>query len=401
MSAEARSLCHSPSLNHSQHHDQRATRKVHGQTKLKNRIIESLAAQGFRIKNGTILPPSALTKEKVRSLHATAVHHKRECAKEGLWRKEHWLLSRIASGVEVIPEAVAPKLIAVLPDSQEELLFRYVSLHWSVPVSSGYGRRLRFIVVDESNGKVMGIIGLGDPVIALSPRDSWIGWHQRAREKRLRYVMDAFVLGAVPPYSYLLCGKLVAMLVASDTIRKAFRKKYDGTTALIRRTEHDGRLAMITTSSALGRSSIYNRLRYRDRTLYQRVGFTGGSGEFHFSNGLYHDIFEFAAKHCTATYRRSRWGKGFRNRREVLKKVLPLIGLPRNWLFHGIAREVFVIPLAHNTREFLRGEHSRLNSYRQTEQEIAEFFRERWFLPRAARDQTFRSFDSNSYRLWS
>ena len=40
---------------------------------------------------------------------------------------------------------------------------------------------------------------------------------------RLRNVMDAFVLGAVPPYRELLCGKLVAMLAASDEVRDAFR----------------------------------------------------------------------------------------------------------------------------------------------------------------------------------
>lgn len=327
--------------------------------------------------------------------------HRRERSKEGLIRREQWLLSQIASGSEVDPKSVSPRLVQVRPDSDEELLFRYVSLHWSVPVSSGYGRRLRYLVIDDYNGKLIGIIGLGDPVIALSPRDTWIGWGRRARESRLRNVMDAFVLGPVPPYSYLLCGKLVAMLAASDEVREAFKKKYGGVKPLIRHTVHDGRLALITTTSALGRSSVYNRIRFGDRLLYHSVGFTGGSGEFHFSNGLYDAISDFAADHCAPTYRRKRWGTGFRNRREVLKKALPLIGLPRNWLQHGIEREVFVIPLAKNTREFLHGDHSRLLWFNHPTRILCEYFKERWLLPRSERDNTYQSWSRQEYAIWT
>jgi hypothetical protein len=68
--------------------------------------------------------------------------------------------------------------------------------------------------------------------------------------------MDAFVLGAVPPYSSLLGGKLVAMLAASNEVRSAFKKKYSNQRSLIRRKKLDGRLALLITTSALGRSSL-------------------------------------------------------------------------------------------------------------------------------------------------
>jgi hypothetical protein len=369
-------------------------------SELKKKITRSLRRQGFRIKGRVILPPSILTKDKIRQLHATAVEHRQERSREGLFRREPWLLSHIASGNDVSPEAISPRLVEVFPASDEELLFRYISLHWSIPVSSGYGRRLRFLVIDDANQKLIGIIGLGDPVIALSPRDSWIGWNRQARETRLRYVMDAFVLGSVPPYSELLCGKLVAMLAASDEIREAFKKKYGGTRPLIRRTVHDGRLALITTTSALGRSSVYNRIRFGDRRLYHSVGFTGGSGEFHFSNGLYSAISEFAANHCTPTYRRKNWGDGFRNRREVLKKALPMLGLPSAWLKHGVEREVFMIPLARNSRQFLCGDHTRLQWFSHPAQDICDYFRERWLLPRSSRDDSYRSWSREQYGIW-
>jgi len=368
---------------------------------LKKKIIKSLCAQGFRVKNGVILPPKDLSKDNIRKLHYTAVKHRIEQAQKGLFRKEDDLLQHIASGKEVVPSRIAPRIVEVYPNTIEELLFRYASLHWSIPVSSGYGRRLRFLIIDDNNEKLMGLIGLGDPVYNLSPRDKWIGWDLHDRQKRLSNVMDAFVLGAVPPYSFLLCGKFVAMLVASDIVRQAFKRKYGGVRSLISRNVHDGRLALVTTTSALGRSSVYNRLRLADRLLYQSVGFTKGSGEFHFSNGLYGAIAQFAEEHCEPTAKQKRWGNGFRNRREVIKMCLPALGLSSDWLYHGIKREVFVVPLARNSRQFLRGEHTRLIWYHNTVEQIFEYFRERWMIPRLGWDERYRDFEPESYRLWN
>ncbi|MGH9816564.1 MAG: Druantia anti-phage system protein DruA, partial [Candidatus Acidiferrales bacterium] len=180
-------------------------------------MLRSLRSQGFRICDGAILPPRKLSKDRIRRLHRTAVKHRLDRAKGGLCRREKALLHHFASGNEVEPAMISPRLVEVLPYSEEELLFRYASLQWSIPVSSGYGRRLRFIVVDDHNEKLMGLIGLGDPVYSLRARDEWVGWSIAHRKKRLKHVMDAFVLGAVPPYSFLLCGKLVAMLATSET----------------------------------------------------------------------------------------------------------------------------------------------------------------------------------------
>ncbi len=367
---------------------------------LRDRIIRSLRAQGFRIRKGAILPPKELSKDRIRELHETAVEHRIERGRGGLFRKEEELLQHVASGNEIVPRRICPRLVAVLPDSEEELLFRYASLHWSIPVSSGYGRRLKFLVIDDHNEKLMGLIGLGDPVYSLGPRDEWIGWSISDRKKRLKNVMDAFVLGAVPPYSLFLCGKLVAMLVASSTVRDAFRKKYGGTRSLISRRRHDGRLAMITTTSALGRSSVYNRLKLGARLLYRSVGFTKGSGEFHFSNGLYGSIAAFAEKHCKPSAKQERWGTGFRSRREIIKKCLPALGLSSDWVYHGIEREVFVIPLARNTREFLQGQHSHLMKYNLSENDIFEYFRQRWMLPRLSWDERYKSWSRDRWRIW-
>jgi hypothetical protein len=329
-----------------------------------------------------------------------AVSHRQEEARAGLFRREADLLRRIASGRDIAPTKIRPRMIRVRPDSEDELLFRYAALHWSIPVSSGYGRRLRFLVIDEHNNKLIGLIGLGDPIYGLAARDAWIGWTSRDRKVRIANVMDAFVLGAVPPYSYLLCGKLVAMLAASDTVRNAFKRKYGGVRSLIRRSVHDGRLALITTTSALGRSSVYNRLRIGERYIYESVGYTKGSGEFHFSNGIYKAISEFAEDNRKPTAKQERWGIGFRNRREVIRKTLPAIGLSGDWIYHGIEREVFVVPLARNTREFLCRKDAHLKWHSLSVSEIFRRFRERWLLPRFAWDKRYREWSKEDWVIW-
>lgn len=367
---------------------------------LKKQIKASLKEQGFVINKNRIELPSDIVKNKIRELHETSVRHKRKNASNNLKKGEKRLIQYIARGSEIDPERIRPSLITVTPGSIEELLFRYASLHWSIPVSSGYGRRLRFLVMDSHHEKLIGLIGLGDPVYSLKARDDWVGWNSEQKKERLSHVMDAFVLGAVPPYSYLLCGKLVAMLAASNEVREAFMEKYGNKETLIQKKVHDGSLAMITTTSALGRSSLYNRLKYQDRLLYHKVGFTKGFGEFHFLNGLYDEIYKYVSRNFEPTSKHASWGNGFRNRREIIGKCLKALGLTSDWLKHGIQREIYVIPLAENTRNFLQGYDNILIEYNQSVDDLFEYFRERWLLPRAARNNNYLNFDPQSYLLW-
>ncbi len=364
-------------------------------------IRESLQRQGFRVQGGQILPPHLLDKDKLRQLHAEATSHRVDRSKAGLFKYEPKLLRRMAAGGEVVPELIMPRLVEVQPDSEDELLFRYATLHWSIPVSSGYGRRIRFLVIDQQNDKLLGVFGLGDPVFTITGRDLWVGWSKADRAERLHHVMDAFVLGAVPPYSLLLCGKLVAMLVASNEVREAVRRKYAERRSLILDRTLQGELALVTTTSALGRSSIYNRLKFGERLLYHSVGFTRGSGEFHFSNGLYSAISAFAVSNCEPTAKHDLWGTGFRSRREIVRKTLAKVGLPEDWLYHGIQREIFVVPLAQNIKCFLRGEDSQLAWYDQPADDLFAWFRERWLLPRSRWDEQYRNWTPEAWKLWS
>jgi hypothetical protein len=147
-------------------------------------VIESLEDQGFALTaDGFIEPAVIQDKGTVRQLHAVARASAIERAEDGLRRHETRLLARFAQGSEVIPDKVRPRLVEVEAGSEEELLFRYARLHWSIPASAGYGRRLRYVLFDEANNKIMGVFGLGDPVFAIGPRDAWVGWDQGSHSR--------------------------------------------------------------------------------------------------------------------------------------------------------------------------------------------------------------------------
>ncbi|MFT4036658.1 MAG: DUF4338 domain-containing protein [Thermomicrobiales bacterium] len=367
---------------------------------LRARVMESLASQGVCLKPLPQKVNDERSKPILRELHRAAVSHSISRSRAGLERHEASLLERIASGSEIEPSKISPALIEVHPDTADELLFRYARLHWSIPVSAGYGRRLRFLLVDTWNSKLIGIVGLGDPVYSMRARDQWIGWNSEQKRRRIGSVMDAFVLGAVPPYSMILGGKLAALSLRSAEVSQAFRAKYGNRESVILGVRHSAGLGLVTTTSALGRSSLYNRLRLDNQTAFISVGYTLGSGEFQFATDLYPELFRLVQDHSLPTAKNQAWGSGFRSKREVVLKALTLLGLPRDLIYHGVQREMFVVPTAVNTQRFLQGLDQDLQSNDKSLEEISTFCIDRWIVPRSERDSSFRDFKASEYALW-
>ena len=130
----------------------------------------------------------------------------------------------------------------------------------------------------------------------LRRRDEWIGWDQLGRRERLVNMMDAYVVGAVPPYADLLGGKLVTSLIPSREVADKFRERYGNRTGELSGKKKGARLAAVTVTSALGRSSIYNRLKLVDPNGIAsdtpvvelvRLGTTMGYGHFQISDDLF------------------------------------------------------------------------------------------------------------------
>jgi len=360
-------------------------------------LTRTLRKQGFTINHGS-LKFDASSKQKVRELHSVAVNY--------LLEKNHDLVEKydkeftktyVADGNDVIPQKIEPRLITV-DDRKKSIIFNWVKLHWSIPVSSGYGRRLRYLVEDNYTGKIIGIIGLGDPVYALKDRDNFIGWTHEMKSQKLKHIMDAFVLGAIPPYNMILGGKLVASLISSREVYRDFKKKYRGKKSLIREDVFDGKLAGITTSSALGKSSVYDRIKIPKGSQFYHVGWTSGSGDFQFLNGYYDDLVNLVRRQ-SYTGKHTKWGSGIRSRRTVVRKSLSLLGLSSRFMYHGIRRELFFVPHSKNWKGFLCGKTTHLDPYNLSIAEISEYIKDRWMGPRAERDKAYNKFKAESYSL--
>lgn len=143
---------------------------------LRAHIRRILKKQGFKFKADGLLLVRARSKNRIRKLHS-------EFRNELLQNEQpfiaEWfprLKCYFASGSEVDPQTVDPQAILLDCKTPElSALFRLASLWWSIPVSRGFGRRVRFVILDRSNNKLIGLLGLTDPVFNLRVRDSWMG----------------------------------------------------------------------------------------------------------------------------------------------------------------------------------------------------------------------------------
>ena len=240
-----------------------------------------LLSLGFQNSAEGILEVEGRGKDVIRALHSSQRNARREANRNFLVQRASALIKHFASGSDIEPANISPRLERISAGTWQSDLFRLASMTWSVPVSNGFGRRLRYLVWDENNGKLIGLIAIGDPVFNLSVRDNLIGWNSHDRRERLVNIMDAYVLGALPPYNVLLGGKMVACLIRTQKIYKDFMKTYGATIGIISQKQKKARLLAVTTTSSMGRSSVYNRLKLGGTEYFRSIGYTKGWGHFH------------------------------------------------------------------------------------------------------------------------
>ena len=358
--------------------------------RIKWKLTRHLKCLGFKkCINGNLSPPSD-KKKIIRNLHSVQRKDLLIDEKVFLAKKYESLCTFFASGKDVIPQKISPRLELISSNSWQSDLFRLVGLTWSIPVSKGYGRRMRFLVWDDFNQKIMGIIALGDPVFNSRVRDEFIGWSSKDREKRLVNCMDAYILGAVPPYNFLLGGKAIACLIKSSEVRRIFRKKYGNTKGIISKKNKRASLSLITTSSALGKSSVYNRLKLKGQTYFEPIGYTEGWGHFHIPNSLFIDIREYLSAINHPYANGHQFGTGPNWRMRATRVALNHMGLDGDLLKHGVFREVYVCKFIKNCSSLLSGKSNiprniKLNSVK----EIGELALDRWMIPRSERKPEF------------
>jgi hypothetical protein len=253
---------------------------------------------------------------------------------------------------------------------------------------------LRFLIFDDHNGKLVGLVGLQSPPLDFPPRDRLFAYPMGRKTELVNQTMDIYTLGALPPYSRLLCGKLAALACASDEIRGAYRRKYAARATEIENRTIPARLVALTTTSAFGRSSLYNRLKYDAVLVARPIGYTEGYGSFHMAT-LYPLIREYLDREGIST--RGGFGVGPRIVWQTCVRALERLGMPRDGLRHGIRREAFLFPLARNLDSYMQGRASRPSYFHRPFADLAEWWRGRWLIPRAERIDTWHSWSKSDF----
>ncbi len=329
-------------------------------------------------------------KSAVRQLHLRAKYEDRTVAYDQLLADFTKLRHYFPSAVTIEPERIDPILVPVRVRTLEERLFKIVRGFWSMPYSKGYGRRLRFLVIDQHHQAVIGIIGLQSPSADLACRDDYLGAPKDRKLQVVNNTLDAYTIGATPVYAPLLAGKLVAGMLHSPIVRQEYWRTYGG-----RRTTQRGEripqpLLAVTTASAFGRSSIYNRLRFDDRMLAKPLGYTKGFGTFHLEE-VYPKLVAWLKQ--TGRCVPAGFGNGPKVRWQNIMRGLLDLGISRDCLEHGLRREVFIFEFVDNLQDVCQHGASP-SSISFDAGRWGDYWKERWCLPRIRRMPDWYEFDA-------
>jgi hypothetical protein len=338
----------------------------------------------FKTNRISIQPPQFYDKSVIKN--SMEIKRQEAITKKQVWIDKHIELARknLADGEEVWRSEINP-FIEVCQTQRQLDIFRIFRYYWSSPYSEYVGRRIKLIIRDSAlpNRPVIGIAALGSSIVHIPERDKWIGWDTPTRTNNLIYTMDAYILGALPPYNHLLGGKLVSYLIASNEVREIYQQKYkDTVTNIAKRTAND--IACIFTTSLYGKSSQYNRVRFNNNTLYTHVGETKGYGTLHLTDETFEAMRELLVdKGISVT---NRFGDGPIWRMRVIRTAANILGFDSDFLLkHSFQRAIYVTPLATNYKEFLQGKSQQLDYYDYSLGSLVEYWRKRWLINRRNR----------------
>lgn len=318
-----------------------------------------------------------LTVKDFRAVQRKLAEHCNKNRKFDLAKVQKYL----ARPEEIEIRKVTPYLVLVEQREEHNRLWAYAISHWSIPVTAGYGRRIRYFVFDRFNNRLIGVIGLCDPIIGLETRDvKSIGWNRNQKLQRLYNCMTAYILGAIPPYDRILGAKLVALSVMLPEVRRDFHEKYHDKVSIISQTNKAAHLVYVDTLGAFGKSAIYTRLHN-----WEFVGYTKGQSHLHVTaNGSWELIRQIVPREAFETYK---FGKGPNWKMRVLRRGLLELGLSEQIMSIGWQRGYYRCPLAHNWQDYLLGKTDYIEWAQFTQDDIVEYWHTRWVTPRLSKLQ--------------
>ncbi len=226
-------------------------------------------------------------------------------------------------------------------------------------------------------------------------------------------IADIMVCGAIPPYSHLLGGKLVAMLLSSPEVIQAYRERYADAESVIassmagRPIRRPPRLVALSTTSLYGIPlNQYTNVavpcgavggRPEETIRYERLGVTLGFGSFQFTTATRKALTDLRLRSGNPQSVNWVFGEGVNPRMRAIREGLDALNLPADeFLNHGSPRVVYGVTLARNTREVLLGMESDPDYFiplaggAESSAAISRWWTRRWLAKRIDRDDVLQ-----------
>ena len=366
------------------------------QSSLKRQINRTLRSQGYDISSKGIFSLTRADRATLRQTHALA--KKERITEHTAFIRDHttFIQDHMIDGRDLNIENISPKLIPVTATSNWEKIFRWWNfVWWSMPYESAYGRQMRYIVWDQHQRAVIGLIGLHSPILSWAPRDRHLGLTAADRDYWVNQSLSAQRVGAVPPYNVVLGGKLVAMLMTSDTLRIDFHRKYSKKATVLQKRELPANLLFVTTTGAFGKSSLYTRLKFGEEWLASFIGYSNGSGSFHVPDAIYEQML-VALSRSGVNVKRG-YGSGPSRKMRLIREGMDALGY-QNGIFHGVKRAIYLFRFARNLDRLIAGTARRPLWHHRQESDLTDFWKNRWILPRiTVRGEHLRQFSKTQF----
>ena len=225
-------------------------------------------------------------------------------------------------------------------------------------------------------------------------------------------LLEITTCGAVAPYSRMLGGKLVALLLLSPQVAADNNRRYGNEPAIIRsqlknsRVVPDNTLVWLGTTSLFSHgSSQYERLRLpagviapeQEEIRYRYLGETSGYGTLQFADGTVRSLDTVMRRRRGYRDVNSVFGEGASPRMRKLRSGLDAIGFNASLtMLHHQGRRIYGVPLFPGAGAYLCGLDRDVPDYIRSpeslsdaSERIAEFWRCRWLSRRLEHEESW------------
>lgn len=264
---------------------------------------------------------------------------------------------------EINPENIKPKLICV--DSKHPLWKVWKAIEQNVSSFAfrrSAGRNCYFLVVNEYDGKNLGILDVAADFLSLGARDEYIGWDKDARKLRNRNIANISMCVPTRNFGYNLSGgKLLALLAISDEVGNHWKEKYGDD------------LVGVTVTSLYGKGCQYNRLKN-----FKFVGKTKGQGTSQVPEDIYRECRNLVEEE-EGEIKGGCFTKGKNSRINIIRKACKYLNIDAGILTtHGKQRGIYWCDRGEATHEFLQGETTDYKEKDLKVEDLLAYWKDTW-----------------------